>query len=136
MLDLGAGSGLVAIAAALAGAGAVLASEIDPLAHAAIRLNAQANGVSIAILGDVLGGAGEDAAVVLAADVWYERHLAARTADLLVRAAARGSHILAADVGRAFLPKDLFRAIASYEVPVIADLEDADVKRVRILTLA
>jgi predicted nicotinamide N-methyase len=133
VLDLGAGSGLVAIAAALAGAGSVLASEVDVLAHAAMRLNATANGVALAICGDVLGGAGEDADVVLAADVWYERDLANRVTGLLRRASDRGAQVLAADVGRAFLPRELFRQVASYEVPVIADLEDAEVKRVEIL---
>ena len=135
VLDLGAGSGLVAIAAALAGASPVLASEVDVLAHAAIRLNAAANGVTVAVRGDVLDGTGEDAGVVLAADVWYERDLASRTAGLLARVSGRGGQVLAADVGRAFLPRNLFREVASYEVPALADLEDADVKRVQILTL-
>jgi predicted nicotinamide N-methyase len=135
VLDLGAGSGLAAIAAALAGARPVRASEVDPLAHAAIRLNAAANGAAVSLCGDVLDGAGEGAGVVLAADVWYERGLAGRTAGLLTRAAARGAQVLAADVGRAFLPARLFREVASYQVPVLADLEDADVKRVRILAL-
>jgi predicted nicotinamide N-methyase len=135
VLDLGAGSGLVAVAAARAGAGSVLASEVDPIAHAAIRLNAAANGVDVATCGDVLAGTGEDAGIVLAADVWYERELASRVAGLLSRASDRGAQVLAADVGRAFLPRDMFRQVASYEVPVIADLEDADVKRVEVLTL-
>lgn len=135
VLDLGAGSGLACLAAALSGAEAVLASEVDELAHAAIRLNACANGVQVAIRGDVLGGAGEGADVVLAADIWYERTLASRTEGLLARASARGARVLAADVGRAFLPTGLFREVASYDVPVLADLEDADVKRVRILTV-
>jgi predicted nicotinamide N-methyase len=135
VLDLGAGSGLVAIAAALAGARSVLASEVDELAHAAIQLNAAANGVDVAACGDVLGGTGEGAGVVLAADVWYERDLADRVAGLLRRASDRGALVLAADVGRAFLPGGLFRQVASFEVPVIADLEDAGIKRVGVLTL-
>ncbi len=135
VLDLGAGSGLVAIAAALAGAGPVIASEVDPLARTAIRLNAAANGTAVTVRGDVLGGTGDGAGVVLAADIWYERELARRTAGLLARASERGAQVLAADVGRAFLPRELFREIASYEVPALADLEDADVKRVQILTL-
>jgi predicted nicotinamide N-methyase len=50
VLDLAAGSGLVAIAAARAGAAPVIAADIDPFAEAAIALNAQANGVYIDIL--------------------------------------------------------------------------------------
>src|SRR5947209_9363093 len=47
VLDFASGSGLVAIAAALAGAASVSASEIDEFALAAIKLNAAANGVVI-----------------------------------------------------------------------------------------
>jgi predicted nicotinamide N-methyase len=135
VLDLGSGSGLTAIACALAGASAVLASELDPFAVAAIELNATANDVSIAVTGDVLGGAGGDSQVVLAADIWYERRLAQRALGLLQRARARGADVLIGDIGRAFLPRPLMRELAAYDVPVIAELEDAAVKRVLILTL-
>jgi predicted nicotinamide N-methyase len=134
-LDLGSGSGLTAIACALAGASVVLASELDPFALAAIELNAAANGVSVTATGDVLGGTGEDAEVVLAADIWYERRLAQRALGLLERARARGADALIGDIGRAFLPRSLMRELAAYEVPVIAELEDAAVKRVLVLTL-
>src|SRR5580693_2428782 len=54
-IDVASGSGLVAIAAVLAGAAAVTAYDIDPLAAAAIAVNAAANGVSVlAVCGDVL----------------------------------------------------------------------------------
>src|SRR5580658_7931943 len=49
VLDLCSGSGMVAIAAAKAGAAAVVAAEIDPFAAAAIALNAPLNGVAITI---------------------------------------------------------------------------------------
>ncbi|HUZ56301.1 MAG TPA: 50S ribosomal protein L11 methyltransferase [Streptosporangiaceae bacterium] len=135
VLDLGSGSGLTAIACARAGASAVLASELDPFAVAAIELNATANDVSIAVTGDVLGGTGEDAQVVLAADIWYEQRLAQRALGLLQRARARGADVLIGDIGRTFLPRSLMRERAAYDVPVIADLEDAAVKRVLVLTL-
>ncbi len=135
-LDIGSGSGLTAIACALAGASVVLASELDPFALAAIGLNAAANGVSVTVTGDVLGGTGEDADVVLAADIWYERRLAQRALGLLQRARVRGADVLIGDIGRAFLPRPLMRQLASYEVPVIADLEGTAVKQVLILTLS
>lgn len=135
VLDVGSGSGLTAIAACLAGASAVLASELDPFAVAAITLNAAANGVRVAVTGDVLDGSGEGADLVLAADIWYERALAARAIGMLRRAVARGAHVLAGDVGRAFLPRESLRVVAGYDVPVIADLEDATVKRTSIWTL-
>ena len=49
VLDFATGSGLVAIAAAKAGAASVTAADIDPSAAAAIGLNAVANAVEIAI---------------------------------------------------------------------------------------
>ncbi len=135
VLDLGSGSGITAIAAALAGA-AVLASDVDPLARAAIGLNAAANRAEVAVTGDVLDGAGQDADVILAADVWYERGLADRALGLLRRARDRQARVLVGDVGRAFLPRPMLRELAAYDVPVLAELEDADVKRVLIMTLA
>jgi predicted nicotinamide N-methyase len=135
VLDLGSGSGLTAIAAALAGASAVQASETDAFAAAAIALNAGANGVQVAVHGDVLDGDGEAADVVLAADIWYEKQLAQRALGLLTRARARGARVLVGDIGRAFLPRAHMRELAAYDVPVIAELENAEVKRVLILTL-
>ena len=135
VLDLGSGSGLTAIAAARAGAAAVTASELDPFAAAAIALNARANDVRVPVTGDVLDGDGESADVVLAADIWYERQLARRATGMLERARVRGADILVGDLGRAFLPRELLCELASYDVPVSAELEDAAVKRVLILTL-
>jgi predicted nicotinamide N-methyase len=135
VLDLGSGSGLVAIAAAMAGAAAVLASEIDALAVAAIGLNARANGVPApAILGDVLDGDGEGAEVVLAGDVWYSRSLAERVLAFIERARARGASVLVGDIGRAFLPRERFRVLEARDVPVIAELEDSSVKRTMVWT--
>lgn len=129
VLDLGSGSGLVAIAAVMAGAAAVMASEIDALAAAAIRLNARANGVPVpVIVGDVLDGDGDGAEVVLAGDVWYSGPLAERVLGFLERARARGASVLTGDIGRAFLPRDRFRVLDTRDIPVLADLEDASVK--------
>jgi predicted nicotinamide N-methyase len=137
VLDLGSGSGLVAIAAAMAGAAQVRASEIDPLAAAAIRLNAQENGVPVpAITGDILDGDGEGAQVVLAGDIWYSRPLAERVLGFLERARACGATVLAGDIGRAFLPRHRFRVLDARDIPVLADLEDSDVKRTMIWTPA
>jgi len=137
VLDLGSGSGLVAIAAVMAGAAAVLASEIDGLAVAAIGLNARANGVPVpTVIGDVLDGDGEGAQVVLAGDVWYSRPLAERVLRFTERARARGASVLVGDIGRAFLPRDRFRVLEARDIPVIAELEDASVKRTMVWTPA
>lgn len=63
LLDLGAGSGILAIAAAKLGAGKILALDTDPIAVAATRANARSNGVADKIIAEcgsleiVLGGA-------------------------------------------------------------------------------
>ncbi|MEH1126675.1 class I SAM-dependent methyltransferase [Micromonospora sp. CPCC 206061] len=132
VLDLAAGSGLVAIAAARAGAARVTAVEIDPLAIAAIAVNAAANGVIItASLADVLDTAPTDD-VILAGDVFYSREMAGRMLAYLRRAAEGGARTLAGDPGRAYLPKADLREVAVYEVPVVATLEDAAVKRTTV----
>ncbi len=141
VLDIGSGSGLVAIAAMRAGAAAVTASDIDPLAAAAIALNCAANGVRPAVIvGDVLGtvapggggtGPAEDpgaAGVVLAGDAFYERSLAGRLLPFLQRSRAAGTVVLVGDPGRAYLPQDQFERVASYQVPVSRVLEDASLK--------
>jgi predicted nicotinamide N-methyase len=54
VLDLGAGSGLVGIAAAKAGARDVVAAEVDRYAVAALKLSMKLNEASISVLhGDI-----------------------------------------------------------------------------------
>lgn len=136
VLDIAAGSGLVGVAAALRGATGVRAAEIDAYAVAAIGLNAEANGVRVdGALVDLVDGDGAPAEVVLAGDVFYERTMAARFLPFLERAAARGATVIVGDPGRAYLPRDRFTAVASYQVPVVADLEDASVKTTTVWRL-
>ena len=137
VLDAASGSGLVAIAAARAGAASVVAGDLDPNAVTAIGINARANEVST-VTADVLDFASDEpsgAQVVLAADVFYQRELAGLALRFLRRAAASGADVLVADPGRAFLPADALTPLASYEVPVMAVLEDASVKRVTVYRL-
>jgi predicted nicotinamide N-methyase len=186
--DLASGSGLVAIAAAMAGAAAVTAYDVDPLAVAAIAINAAANGVTVtALCEDLLEPAGPPATgqaagpggapgpglgagpggglgagpggglgagpvgglgagpggvavpgpvgaplptadLVLVADAFYQRELAARVLSLLDRARAGGAEVLAADLGRTYLPRARLSAITSYDVPGLAAVEDQDVR--------
>lgn len=135
VLDFASGSGLVAIAAAMAGAARVEAAEIDPFALAAIALNAQANGVAVAPRAGDLVGADEGWDVVLAGDVCYERDMAARVVAWLARLEARGALVLIGDPGRSYLPKDRLHPLATYEVPVTRALEDAEVKRASVWAL-
>ena len=124
VFDLGTGSGLVAIAAAQAGAGAVTGADIDPFAVAAARLNARSNGVRLDLIGrDVLDEESPDVDVVLAGDCWYEGGLGERATAWLRRAASAGRTVLLGDPGRRYLPVDLKR-IAAYEVRTTTELED------------
>jgi len=124
VLDVAAGSGLVAIAAALAGAEQVTANDIDPYAAAAQDLNAKANGVHITVvIGDVLDD-DTDADVVLAGDVCYERELTDRMLAFLVRARVRGAEVLLGDPGRTYLPRERLEEVATYDVPTTLELED------------
>jgi len=135
-LDFASGSGLVAIAAALAGAARVEASDIDPFAIEAIALNAEANGVEIAgRLGDLVG---EDDGwdLVLAGDVSYERDMAAAVTDWLETLARRGARVLIGDPGRAYLARDRLERIAAYAVPVTRELEDSEIKRAGVYRFA
>jgi predicted nicotinamide N-methyase len=136
--DVASGSGLVAIAAARAGAAAVTAYDTDPLAVAAIGINAAVNGVTVrAVCADVLDGDGPPApgtGLVLAGDAFYERDLAAKVMRFLERSHARGAAVLAGDCGRAYLPRDRLTPLASYDVPGLSALEDTDVKRTTIWT--
>nr|WP_245293140.1 50S ribosomal protein L11 methyltransferase [Mongoliimonas terrestris] len=133
VLDFAAGSGIVAIAAAKAGAASVLATDIDGFSLAAIALNAAANGVVVEASSiDVLatGAAGHD--VVLAGDVFYEKPMADRVEPFLRSAKADGALVLFGDPGRSYIPKSGVEAIATYEVPVTRALEDSEVKRTRV----
>jgi predicted nicotinamide N-methyase len=152
VLDLASGSGLVAIAAAVAGAAAVIPSDTDPLAVAAITLNAGVNRVRLEpTVGDLLGalgpgqpepgqpkpgqhGPGQKAGapiradVVLAGDAFYARDMAGLMLPFLERASRAGALVLVGDPGRAYLPRDRFTRVTTYDVPVERVIEDADVK--------
>jgi predicted nicotinamide N-methyase len=135
VLDFATGSGLVAIAAARAGAAHVVAVDIDPMACAAAQANAARNSVAIDVLeADVVGHPIEGVDVVLAGDIFYDRADAARFLPWLRSIAAEGITVLVGDPGRAYLPEGL-ELVASYDVPVVDDVEAATSKRTRVLRL-
>jgi len=72
VLDFGAGSGVVAIAAKLAGAQRVIACDIDPHALDACAGNAKLNHVDIELLADIDALSGH-VDIIIAADVLYDR---------------------------------------------------------------
>jgi predicted nicotinamide N-methyase len=128
VLDIAAGSGLVAVAAALAGAAHVTANDVDPFAAAAQDLNAKVNGVDITVvIGDLLD-TDPDFDVVLAGDVCYERDLSDRILAFLMRARVRGAEVLLGDPGRTYLPRERLDEVATYDVPTTLVLEDQQTK--------
>ncbi|MEC9345497.1 MAG: 50S ribosomal protein L11 methyltransferase [Pseudomonadota bacterium] len=129
VLDFATGSGLVAIAAALAGAAEVRASDIDRFAIAATRANAALNGVSVTCSADDLVGStltGVD--LVLAADICYEQPTAGRVLGWFRSLAAAGLPVLLGDPGRTYRPRDGVERLAHYAVPTTRELEDKDVR--------
>lgn len=132
ILDFATGSGLVAIAACMAGSGDVVAADIDPFSRAACTLNAAANGVEFDLTGDDLVGTDNGWDVVLAGDVFYDQALAARLAPWFSTLNARGAEVLVGDPGRSYLPKDRLEALAVYQVPVSRALEDSEIKRTTV----
>ena len=139
VVDLASGSGLVAIAAALAGAADVAAYDVDPVAVAAIAANAAANSVSVTgVCADILNPGGPPRAVadlVLVADAFYQRELAASVMSFLDGARHAGAGVLAADLGRAYLPRARLTALMAYDVPGLAAIEDHDVRTTTIWAL-
>jgi len=123
VLDLGAGSGLVGIAAARAGAASVTAAEIDRNGIAAIRLNAAANGVALEILDRDLTRAEPPPGLDLVAvgDLFYSAALARRVTRFLDRCLTAGAEVLVGDPGRAFLPHARLQPVAEYAVPDFGD---------------
>lgn len=133
VVDFGAGSGLVGIACARAGARSVRAVDIDVLAEAACLLNADENWVSLNVTsGDIVGSA-VDADVLLAGDVWYEHVPAARFQRWLARVASEGVRVITGDPDRAYVPEGLVE-LARYEVPTCADLEASTMRLTRVLS--
>lgn len=122
VLDLGAGSGLVAIAAALAGAAEVTAIDVDPYAVTAARLNAEANGVEVqCVRGDLLEGEPPEVDIVLVGDLFYAPDLAMRTEAFLRRCRAAALMVLIGDPWRAPLPTERLRVVARHVVTDYGD---------------
>jgi predicted nicotinamide N-methyase len=134
VLDLGSGSGLVAVAAGLAGARTVVASEVDPYGMTAIGVNAEENGVGpIFVVGDVLDEEPDpDVDVVLAGDVCYDRAMTERVLPFLGRAWLGGATVLLGNPGRPYLPREGLVPVAAFDVP---GTEDPQVRRTTVWRL-
>lgn len=129
VIDFAAGSGLVAVAAAQAGAAHVAANDIDAFSHASMALNADANGLSIEILtDDIIGDPLDGFDIILAADICYEQPTSGRVEKWFRELAASGRPVLMGDPGRNFRPSERMEKLAHYAVPTTRELEDNDVR--------
>jgi predicted nicotinamide N-methyase len=135
VLDFATGSGLVAIAAARAGAASVVAVDVDPFCRAAVGLNAALNRVEVTFREGDPRGADPAADVVLAGDVFYERALAEGALAWFRSLASRGVRVLAGDAGRAYAPATGLVELAAHEVPTTPEIEDAAVRRARVIEI-
>ena len=133
VLDMGTGSGLVAIAALKAGAFDARAVDVDAFAIAAAALNAQANGVSLDLAcADLLDGDAGDAGVVLAGDIAYEQPATDRIRAFLRRAHDGGAAVFIGDPGRVYFSAGGLVQRAEYDVPTDTEIEELQVKRTRV----
>jgi len=143
IFDIGAGSGLVALAAGRAGARRIIANDIDPFARQACRLNATANALDLEVCAnDLLSGAHDTNAesdafdpgpadavdIVTLADVFYEEHLAHAATAFAAHHHRRGAAVLIGDPCRSYFPVKQFKKIAEFQVPVTRELEDSEIK--------
>ncbi len=136
VLDFGSGSGLVGIAARMAGAASVTCADIDPFSVAAIRLNAQLNGVSVDVTSeDLIDTANPGWDLVLVSDLCYERPLSERIERWLRGYVAAGTRVLIGDPGRTYLPKTGMEKLVTYAVKTTRELEDTDVRATSVWQL-
>jgi predicted nicotinamide N-methyase len=128
VLDFGSGSGVVAIAAALAGATEVVACDTDPLALAATRSNARRSGVDITLADDFFAVDGH-IDLIIVADVLYDQ----ANLDWLPRFTARADQVLIADSRVKNFHHREYREISRHSGATVPDLdESAEFRDVRI----
>ena len=133
VLDLGCGSGMSAIAAAMSGATRVTAADIDQLALAACTLNAAANGVALETTSrDLLSSPPPNGTVIIVGDLFYERQLADRVLRFIATAKEAGCSVYIGDPRRSYFPEGKFTPLAEYQVPVTRELEDYEIKRTTV----
>ena len=115
VVDLGTGSGIVALAAVRAGAKQVIALDLDPQARRAAELNAALNGLRLATSAEPP----DDWDLLLAADVLYETGLR----DWVLGPARDRAPILLADPGRTGTPRLGFPPLARIPSSTFPDVD-------------
>lgn len=120
VLDFGAGSGVVAIAAALAGASEVVACDTDPLALMACQLNACINDVTVNVVDDFHAVEGH-VDLILVADVLYDRD----NFPWLTTLASRAERVIVADSRVKDFAMVPYAALGRFESDTVPDLDES-----------
>ena len=125
-----AGAGIEAIAAKYSGATQVTVNDIDPIACAAAKLNAEINGVSVQTSNhDKIGKSLEHIDVFLAGDFCYDERLSERVFDWLDTLVKKGGQVYVGDPGRTFLQKGRLQTIWRGAGEPGHDYDDPDIRR-------
>ena len=130
VLEFAAGGAVSGIAAAVGGAGEVIANDIDAMAVAAAQINAALNKVTLTpstenyLMRETPGGCD----VILAGDIFYEQSPAVEIEAFLRREAASGAVVLIGDPGRKYLPIKNLQEVMRCEVPTSLELEDREMR--------
>ncbi|MBI3418703.1 MAG: methyltransferase [Proteobacteria bacterium] len=136
VLDFASGSGLVALACKKAGAVAVTANDVDPMAIVATSLNATLNGQELNVLHDnLIGRALPEVDVITAGDFCYEWPMAGYAMEWLRRLVGEGKTVLFADPGRPHAPLGGFIELFRIAVPTTRDVEDSETKSTGVFRL-
>ncbi len=140
VIDIGCASGLVGIAAALAGARSIVCIDVDPVAIAAVTANAAINGVVVQtrcadVLDELPSAEQADGSVVVAGDLFYERALAERSTAWLRRQAAAGAIAIAGDADRSYAPTERVVTLAAFDVDTHAGIERSPRVHVRVIDI-
>lgn len=130
--DIGAGSGLAAIAAMMAGAKSAAAIDPDPLACTAIKMNAEQASRAVEVRCEDPLGQPPAADVLIIGDLVYEPELETRVTGFLEAARRRGTAVLFGDRTTARRPRVDFELLAEYRAPLVPSLEDTHIEHARV----
>lgn len=136
VFDVGCGSGVVGIAALLAGARAAIANDTDEAAVDAAIENAHANGVSVEPSSEdftrrpMAFGPGD---LVVLSELFYDASSSVPLRGLASTAVRQGARVLVADGGRAFLNGDGMQVLQERRMKVDRELEGVAFRDVRVL---
>jgi predicted nicotinamide N-methyase len=119
VLDFGAGSGVAGIAAMKAGALEVVACDLDPVALASCKANADLNGVTLTYSADFFAEA-DRFDLILVADVLYDR----ANLPLLDQFLTRGKEALVADSRVRDFQHPLYERLGILEALTLPDLAE------------